>query len=141
MTDTTPERIWVVYAEGSESRDELPEVFAALEEWELEKLAKCYESPAVPFLPADLHAAVVAERDNAMARADATERAFGELASKVPLPEVIRATGTVGDFAAWFCEVVAERDQMKAAMKEIMRHCPDKATRLEACKALEKNDE
>lgn len=33
MTDTqTPERIWVVYAEGSESRDELPEVFAALEE-------------------------------------------------------------------------------------------------------------
>lgn len=36
--------------------------------------------------------------------------------------------------------VVAERDQLKAEMKEIMRHCPDKATRLKACKALEKND-
>ena len=76
MTDTqTPERIWVVYAEGSESRDELPEVFAALEEWELEKLAKCYESPAVPFVPADLHAAAVTERDQLKA---ALENAFKE---------------------------------------------------------------
>lgn len=78
MTDTqTPERIWVVYAEGSESRDELPEVFAALEEWELEKLAKCYESPAVPFIPFKLHAAVVAERDQLKAKLTELEKHNG----------------------------------------------------------------
>ena len=129
MTDTTPERIWVRYSPNSHGA-----YVSSCEPSDVDDLD-------VAFVHADIHAAVVAERDNARARADATERAFGELASKVPLPEVIRATGTVGDFAAWFCEVVAERDQMKAAMKEIMRHCPDKATRLEACKALEKNDE
>ena len=45
-----PDKIFAVYVEGSESRDELPEVFAALESEGLKALSKCYESPAAPYL-------------------------------------------------------------------------------------------
>ena len=112
MTDKTPERIWV---------SEIP--------WDLGKSGAldalgfawsiAHGKNPTEFVRADIHAAVVAERDNAIDRADATERAFGELASKVPLPDVIRATGTVGDFAAWFCEVVAERDQLREQVERL----------------------
>lgn len=50
---TAPKRIWTVYDEGSESRDEAPEIFAALSADELTSISKCYDAPVLPYVPAD----------------------------------------------------------------------------------------
>lgn len=86
MTDTqTPERIWATYNDA-----------LGFPMWEGGSVT-IYEQPQdgryVEFVNADLHAAVV-----------------------------------------------AERDQLKAALENIMRHRPDVKTRILAAKALEKND-
>ena len=52
--NNAPERIWAVYAEGSESRDELPEVFASEAVEDLYALERCYETTAKEYIRRDI---------------------------------------------------------------------------------------
>ena len=104
MTDTqTPERIWV--GEFDDPNDGY-----VLGSWGIASL----NDGRTQYVRADLHDAVVAERDQL----------------KVDLAKLTRPkSGNQPDIAYWkfrFAEAAEERDQLKAEMQEIMRHCPDK---------------
>ena len=45
------------------------------------------------------------------------KRAMGELANMVPLPEVIKVTGTIGDFSEWIISKVNRVTELEAALK------------------------
>lgn len=49
-----PEQIWAVFAEGSETPDGVPELFAACVQEELIALEEWYGSPVFPYIRADL---------------------------------------------------------------------------------------
>jgi hypothetical protein len=66
---TAPERIWVVEAEESVSRDETGQLFADYDKAGLTALAKCYEADPTKYTRTDIHQAAldrIAELEGAL---------------------------------------------------------------------------
>lgn len=50
---------------------------------------------------------------------DDWEKAMGAVLATIPVAEIIRASGTVGDAVAYFTQLHKQRDELLAALKEI----------------------
>ncbi len=86
---TAPERIWVVEAEESVSRDETGQLFADYDKAGLTALAKCYEAEPTKYTRTDIHQAAL----DRIAELEAAGKALTDAAL-----DVIQTAEPLGDY-------------------------------------------